>query len=101
MVQRVNFLRFASDLARKIAGITGVITELQLARMGAFMRKFLPFRWACAVAVLVQRPIFSMLAEFCQFGHKTTQRDKGIDGGIDEVRSAQVGSFLHEFLAYR
>jgi hypothetical protein len=26
--------------------------DLHLARLGVFMRKFLPFRWACAVPVL-------------------------------------------------
>jgi hypothetical protein len=45
-------LRFASDLARKFAGITDVMLDLHLARLGVFMRKFLPFRWACAVPVL-------------------------------------------------
>ena len=92
---------FASDLARKIAGITGVIAELQFARLGAFMREFWPFRWACAVPVLVRRQIFSVQGEFCHYGHETAQRDEGITGGIDEARSAQVGTFLHKFLAYR
>jgi hypothetical protein len=75
--------------------------ELHLARLEQFLRKFLPFRWTCAVPVLVQCPIFSVQGEFCQFGHETTQRDKVITGGIDEARSAQVGSFLHKFLAHR
>jgi hypothetical protein len=75
--------------------------DLHLARLGVFMRKFLPFRWACAAPVLVRRQIFSVQGKFCHYGHETTQRDKGITGGIDEARSAQVGTFLYKFLAYR
>ena len=51
--------------------------------------------------VLVQRQIFSVQGEFCHYGHETAQRGAGITGEIDEARSAQVGSFLHKFLAHR
>ena len=43
---------------------------------------------------------FSVQGKFCHYGHETTQRDKGIAGGIDEARSAQVGTFLHKFSAH-
>ena len=79
----------------------GLMLDLQLARLGAFMREFWPFRWACVAPVLVQRPNFSMQGEFCHYGRETTPRDTGITGRIDETRSAQVGSFLHKFSAHR
>ena len=97
MVQRVNFLRFASDLARKFAGITDVMLDLHLARLGVFMRKFLPFRWACAAPVLVRRQIFSMQGKFCHYGHETTHRGIGMTGEIVEPQSTQEGLFMREF----
>ena len=49
----------------------------------------------------MQRPIFSVQAEFCHFGRETTQCDAGITGGIDETWLVQVGPFLREFWVHR